>query len=37
MWMLDTDVCVAYLNGTGPSIRERLLALPPSDVLLAAS
>jgi tRNA(fMet)-specific endonuclease VapC len=35
-WILDTNVCVAYLNGTDPSIRDRLLALAPSDVLLCS-
>jgi tRNA(fMet)-specific endonuclease VapC len=34
--MLDTNVCVAFLNGTDASIRDRLLALPPSDVLLCS-
>ena len=34
--MLDTNVCVVYLNGTDDGLRDRLLALPPSDVLLCS-
>ena len=35
-WMLDTNVCAAYLNGADLAVRERLLALPPSQVLLCS-
>jgi tRNA(fMet)-specific endonuclease VapC len=35
-WILDTNVCVAFLNGTDAGIRDRLLALAPSDVLLCS-
>ena len=33
-WLLDTNVCVAFLNGSDAAVRDRLLALAPSDVCL---
>lgn len=35
-WVLDTNICVAFLNGADPSVRDRLLALAPSDVYLCS-
>jgi tRNA(fMet)-specific endonuclease VapC len=35
-WLLDTNVCVAFLNGGDTSVRDRLLALSPSDVFLCS-
>lgn len=35
-WLLDTNICVAFLNGGDTSIRDRLLALSPSDVFLCS-
>lgn len=35
-WLLDTNVCVAFLNGSDTTIRDRLLALTPADVLLCS-
>ncbi len=32
--LLDTHVCIAFLNGTDTSVRDRLLALPPDEVSL---
>jgi tRNA(fMet)-specific endonuclease VapC len=34
--LLDTNVCVAYLNGADLGVRDRLLALSPADVLLCS-
>jgi predicted nucleic acid-binding protein len=28
-WLLDTNVCVAFLNGGDTNVRDRLLALSP--------
>lgn len=36
MWLLDTNVCIAFLNGTDESVRERLLRTPPNDVRLCS-
>lgn len=35
-WLLDTNVCVAFLNGTDATIRDRLLALAPTQVMLCS-
>lgn len=35
-WLLDTNVCVAFLNGADTGIRDRLLALAPADVMLCS-
>lgn len=34
--LLDTNICIAYLNGRDAAVRDRLLALQPSDVLLCS-
>lgn len=31
-YLLDTNVCVVYLNGRSPSVRDRLLPIPNEDV-----
>jgi tRNA(fMet)-specific endonuclease VapC len=36
IWLLDTNICIAYLNGTDAVVRDRLLALSPSDVRLCS-
>ena len=36
MYLLDTDVCIEYLRGSNAGIRDRLLALSPSDVSLCS-
>lgn len=35
-WLLDTNVCVAFLNGGDTNVRDHLLALSPSDVFLCS-
>ena len=35
-YLLDTDICIEYLRGSNTSIRDRLLALAPSDVSLCS-
>ena len=35
-YLLDTDICIEYLRGSNTSIRDRLLALSPSDVSLCS-
>lgn len=35
-WLLDTNVCVAFLNGSDAGVRDRLLTLPPSEVFLCS-
>jgi len=36
MFLLDTNVCVAFLNGVDAAVRDRLLALSPADVFLCS-
>lgn len=36
MRLLDTNICIAYLNGTDPRVRDKLLALAPSEVCLCS-
>jgi tRNA(fMet)-specific endonuclease VapC len=35
-WLPDTDACIAYLNGTSPSLRDRLLAAGPARIVLCS-
>jgi tRNA(fMet)-specific endonuclease VapC len=35
-WLLDTNICVAYLNGRDEGVRDRLLALSPAEVRLCS-
>lgn len=35
-YLLDTNVCIHYLNGRSPAVRERLHALHPRDVVVCA-
>lgn len=32
MIFLDTNICIYYLNGTVPSVRDHLLDTPPNDI-----
>lgn len=32
MFFLDTNICIHFLNGTFPSIRENLLNTPPNEI-----
>jgi len=32
MMFLDTNICIHYLKGEHPSIRENLLATPPNEI-----
>ena len=32
MYFLDTNICIYYLNGTVPSIRDHLLNNPPNEI-----
>ena len=34
--LLDTNVCIAYLNGNDENVRARLTALSPHDVVLCS-
>lgn len=36
MKVLDTNVCIAFLNGTDPSVRDRLRMLPPDELALCS-
>jgi tRNA(fMet)-specific endonuclease VapC len=36
MRLLDTNICVAYLNGTDAAVKKRLLALSPDEVALCS-
>ena len=35
-WLLDTNVCVAFLNGSDDTVRERLIAHSPAEVVLCS-
>src|ERR1700682_3986678 len=35
-YLLDTNVCVDYLNGRFPSVTERLRRSPPQDLCISA-
>ncbi len=32
MVFLDTNICIFYLNGTAPSVRDNLLNTPPNEI-----
>jgi tRNA(fMet)-specific endonuclease VapC len=34
--LLDTNVCIAFLNGTDARVRDRLLAHDPADLVLCS-
>ena len=34
-YLLDTNVCIRYLNGRVPQVRERLLALDKADIAIS--
>lgn len=34
-YLLDTNVCIRYLNGRAPQIRKRLLALDEADIAVS--
>jgi tRNA(fMet)-specific endonuclease VapC len=36
MFLLDTNICIAFLKGTDEAVRQRLLVLPPEDVRLCS-
>jgi tRNA(fMet)-specific endonuclease VapC len=36
MFLLDTNICIAFLKGTDVAVRERLLALAPEEVRLCS-
>jgi tRNA(fMet)-specific endonuclease VapC len=35
-YLLDTDVCIDYLRGSNPVVRDRLLACSPNDACLCS-
>ncbi len=35
-YLLDTNVCVVYLNGRSPSVRDRLLATPTEEIAVCS-
>jgi tRNA(fMet)-specific endonuclease VapC len=35
-WLLDTNICIAFLNGKERAVRDRLIALPVSEVHLCS-
>jgi tRNA(fMet)-specific endonuclease VapC len=35
-YLLDTNVCVQYLRGRSPHVRQRLASTPPADVHLCS-
>ena len=35
-YLLDTNVCVVYLNGRSASVRDRLLATPAEEIAVCS-
>jgi tRNA(fMet)-specific endonuclease VapC len=35
-WLLDTNICIAFLKDGEPAVRERLSELPATEVLLCS-
>jgi tRNA(fMet)-specific endonuclease VapC len=35
-YLLDTNVCVMYLNGRSTSVRDRLLSVPLEDMAVCS-
>lgn len=35
-YLLDTNVCVVFLNGRSPSVRDRLLATPAEEIAVCS-
>jgi tRNA(fMet)-specific endonuclease VapC len=35
-YLLDTNVCVVYLNGRSASVRDRLLAIPAEEIAVCS-
>jgi tRNA(fMet)-specific endonuclease VapC len=35
-YLLDTNVCVMYLNGRSTSVRDRLLSVPLADMAVCS-
>jgi len=35
-WMLDTNACIRYLNGTAPKLKRRIDVAKPSDLLVCS-
>lgn len=36
MYFLDTNTCIYFLNGTSESIKHKLLATPPKEIVVPA-
>lgn len=36
LYLIDTNVCVMYLNGRSPSIRDRILSVPTQDIAVCS-
>lgn len=36
IYLLDTNTCIAYLNGTAPNVEARLRATSPDDITLCS-
>ena len=36
IYLLDTNVCIRYLNGRAPGVLQRLRALEPSDIAVCS-
>lgn len=35
-WLLDTNVCIRYLNGRSPKLRSRFQATNPADIFVSS-
>ncbi len=35
-WLLDTNVCIRYLNGTSPRLRAKLNSVAPSELCVCS-
>ena len=35
-YLLDTNVCIMYINGRSTSVRDRILAVSPTDIVICS-
>lgn len=36
MYLLDTNTCIHFLNGTSPAIRDRMQGMAPTEIVLCS-
>jgi tRNA(fMet)-specific endonuclease VapC len=36
MYFLDTNTCIFFLNGSSPSIKDKILSIPPNQIKISS-